>query len=79
MKQSTVHIRKMVGQVVTGGKPLRYDLPLKADAKPDSETALFPISDQIGNSIRLSFDGKINCIKCGRATKKSFNQCFCKP
>lgn len=34
---------------------------------------------KIGKSIKLSFDGTINCIACGRETKKSFGQGFCFP
>jgi len=34
---------------------------------------------KIGSTIRLRFDGQINCIACGRLTKKSFGQGFCYP
>ncbi len=34
---------------------------------------------QIGEDISLRFDGVINCIACGRETKKSFGQGFCYP
>jgi hypothetical protein len=34
---------------------------------------------RIGATIRLTFDGIINCIACGRETKKSFGQGFCFP
>ena len=34
---------------------------------------------RIGESIRLTFDGTINCIACGKVTKKSFGQGFCYP
>ncbi len=34
---------------------------------------------RIGDTIRLTFDGTINCIACGRETKKSFGQGFCYP
>lgn len=34
---------------------------------------------RIGETIKLSFDGQINCIACGRLTKKSFGQGFCYP
>lgn len=33
----------------------------------------------IGKTIKLSFDGTINCIACGQVTKKSFGQGFCYP
>ena len=34
---------------------------------------------RIGKTIRLTFDGTINCIACDRQTKKSFGQGFCYP
>ena len=34
---------------------------------------------KIGETIKLSFDGTINCIACGRPTKTSFGQGFCYP
>ena len=34
---------------------------------------------KIGETIKLTFDGTINCIACGRKTKKSFGQGFCYP
>lgn len=34
---------------------------------------------KIGENIRLTYEGIINCIACGRETKKSFGQGFCYP
>ena len=34
---------------------------------------------KIGKTVKLSFDGQINCIACDRLTKKSFGQGFCYP
>lgn len=34
---------------------------------------------KIGETIKLSFDGTINCIACDRVTKKSFGGGFCYP
>ena len=34
---------------------------------------------KIGQDIKLSFDGTINCIACDRVTKKSFGGGFCYP
>jgi len=31
----------------------------------------------IGKEIRMQFDGRINCISCGKQTKTSFGQGFC--
>lgn len=51
--------------------PVRYTLMLH-------EKSII-MNDLIGSSIEISFDGLINCIDCGRATKKSFGQGFCYP
>ena len=37
------------------------------------------MNEKIGETIKLSFDGTINCIACDRKTKKSFGQGFCYP
>jgi hypothetical protein len=37
------------------------------------------MNELIGQHILLDFKGKIHCIKCGRATRKSFAQGFCYP
>jgi len=37
------------------------------------------INDLLDKNITISFDGQINCINCGRLTKKSFGQGFCYP
>ena len=34
---------------------------------------------KIGETIKLRFDGTINCIACGQLMKKSFGQGFCYP
>ena len=31
----------------------------------------------IGAPLKLSYEGQINCIRCGRLTIKSFGQGFC--
>ena len=38
-----------------------------------------PLNPLIGKVIHLDFKGNINCIKCGRKTKKSFQQGYCYP
>ncbi|MEM6639821.1 MAG: DUF2797 domain-containing protein [Pseudomonadota bacterium] len=38
-----------------------------------------PLNARIGQPICLTFNGQINCIECGRLTKKSFGQGFCYP
>lgn len=40
---------------------------------------LIPMNQLIGMKLRMRFLHQINCIKCGKTTKKSFNQGFCYP
>lgn len=51
------------------GKPVQYILELGDD--------LIDLNQLIGKPIKFSFNGQINCVSCGRKTKKSFNQGFC--
>lgn len=51
--------------------PVRYQLPIG--------DALVTLNDHLGAPIRLHFTGDINCLHCGRKTRKSFNQGFCYP
>jgi len=37
------------------------------------------VNDLIGKKVALHFKGSINCVNCGRVTKKSFSQGFCFP
>ena len=37
------------------------------------------MNELIDREITLQFDGRINCVNCGRLTKKSFSQGFCYP
>lgn len=48
---------------------VQYELPIGEQ--------LIGMNQFIGKEIRLTFDGQINCIDCGRKTKKSFAQGFC--
>ncbi|MEO1203285.1 MAG: DUF2797 domain-containing protein [Pseudomonadota bacterium] len=50
---------------------VRYQLAL--------DDNLVDMNELIGRSLRFSFEGRINCIECGRQTKKSFGQGFCYP
>ncbi|TQV89674.1 DUF2797 domain-containing protein [Aliikangiella coralliicola] len=38
-----------------------------------------PLNQFLGQSLKLEFSGKISCLHCGRATKKSFSQGYCYP
>ncbi len=37
------------------------------------------MNDAIGKHISINFQATINCVHCGRKTKKSFNQGYCYP
>ncbi|MFO7593844.1 MAG: DUF2797 domain-containing protein [Pseudomonadota bacterium] len=50
---------------------VHYTLPVG-----EERLALNPL---IGKSLQISFDGTINCIACGRKTKKSYSQGHCYP
>jgi hypothetical protein len=50
-------------------KPVKYYLPV-------GENEIY-MNELIGHDILLEFTGKINCIKCGARTSKSFNQGYC--
>jgi Protein of unknown function (DUF2797) len=62
------HLRKMRA---TLDKPVQYELLLSDQA--------IPLNPLIGKPIKLDYTGKISCVHCGRATKKSFNQGYCYP
>ena len=38
-----------------------------------------PLNAHLGQSLRLEYEGQINCIHCDRKTSKSFNQGYCYP
>jgi len=51
--------------------PIKYVLNLGEDQ--------INMSSLVGTHLKLHFTGLINCINCGRKTKKSFAQGFCYP
>ena len=51
--------------------PVRYTLLMNGEP--------VAMNDLIGQTIEIQFDGQINCINCGRLTKKSYGQGFCYP
>ena len=53
------------------GDPISYSLRLGEES--------VPLNPWIGKPIRLTFLNTINCVACGRVTKKSFAQGFCFP
>lgn len=40
---------------------------------------LLSMNERIGKTLRLQYAGQINCVHCGRLSKKSFNQGYCYP
>lgn len=63
------NISKMLVEM---GNPVHYTLKF-------SEEEVVDMNALIGKQITLTFNGVINCVNCGRLTKKSFGQGFCYP
>ena len=53
------------------GSPIQYKLHLGEDE--------IAVNSLLGQKISFEFDGRINCVACGRLTKKAFGQGFCYP
>lgn len=51
------------------GSPIQYSLQLQQE--------IIAMNDLIGKPISIAFNGRINCVSCGKITKKSFGQGFC--
>ncbi len=66
--QVTGHLAKMPAALAD---PVQYRLPLDA--------ARIPLNDLLGRELRLTWQGAIHCIHCGRATRKSYAQGYCYP
>ena len=67
--QMSGNLQKM--RVQLEGTEAQYELRLDA--------ACYPMNALVGQQIELEYSGQINCINCGRKTKKSFNQGYCYP
>lgn len=65
---TTGNIRKMTARLAG---PVEYSLPIGDQ--------IISLNNKIGREITLKHTGKINCIACNRAIKKSFNQGYCFP
>lgn len=52
-------------------QPVQYQLPIGEK--------LLAMNEHIGETIKLTYQGEINCVACGRKTKKSFAQGHCYP
>ena len=66
--QSAGNLKKMKAD---WNEPVSYQLNLGDDT--------IHMNDFIGHSLKLHFSGQINCVNCGRITKKAFGQGFCYP
>ena len=51
--------------------PVQYRLPI--------DDGLLDLNPHIGGTIKLDYQGEINCIACGRKTSKSYAQGYCYP
>lgn len=60
------NIRKMRTEL---GNPVKYALPVGEE--------LVAMNELIGSKLKFNFEGRINCISCGKQTKTSFGQGFC--
>ena len=67
----TGNIRKMRVTADPQTHQVQYELPVG--------DALLAMNDIIGKHITMTHSGTINCVHCGRKTKKSFNQGYCYP
>lgn len=65
------NILKMQAVLGEAGQPVQYQLPIGDQ--------LLPMNENIGNRVKLHYQSEINCIACGRKTKKSFGQGHCFP
>ncbi len=68
-------LRKMASMVPDGGctdeQPVQYSLRLGDDS--------YPLNPLLGKKLTLRHTGNIECLECGRKTKKSFSQGYCYP
>lgn len=53
------------------GSPIQYRLVLDEDE--------LKLNELLGSKLKLEFQGRINCVACGKGTKKAFGQGFCYP
>ncbi len=64
-------VSKMRGQLESPETPVTYSLPIGDEQ--------VPLNALLGKTLRLEALGVINCVHCGRKTKKSFSQGYCYP
>lgn len=66
--EQTGNIRKMES---SQGDVIQYQLPLGNQK--------IAMNQLIGRQVRMEYQGRINCIRCGRQTTRSFAQGYCYP
>lgn len=66
--QHTGNLKKMKTEQ---GDTVQYYLPVGDE--------LLSLNQRLGQTIRLKYEGEINCVACGRKTSKSFSQGHCYP
>jgi len=72
MEKKSGLLKKMQTQLMgVSGTDVDYGLPIG--------DVLIPMNELVGRSITLAYSGAINCLHCGRKTKKSFSQGYCYP
>jgi hypothetical protein len=69
----TGNLLKMRSELLPGaeGPNIKYLLPVGSSE--------IDLTEKIGSNIKIAYRGRINCIHCGRETKKSFAQGYCYP
>ena len=60
------HLKKMLSKLAD---PVEYELPVGDQC--------VPLNPLLGKTIKLKYEGEINCSSCGKRTKKSYSQGFC--
>ena len=66
-------------QIVGGVRKMKNHLKSVVRYEWMTEDGSVPLDDALGKKLTIDFSGTINCIHCGRASKKSFNQGYCYP
>jgi hypothetical protein len=68
MKTMTGMLRKLSATLTT---PITYQCRIGDQC--------IPLSDALGKTLNITYEGVIHCIQCSRKTNKSFQQGFCYP
>jgi hypothetical protein len=74
MTNYTGHLHKMASRSIA---PVEYKFILKQDGATITDLPL--VNDFLGRKLTINFTGKINCISCNRAIKKTYQQGHCFP